>query len=198
MEKITYVSIDVETTGPIPGPYSLLSLGAAAFAESDGSLISTFSVNFETLHGAKTDPETMKWWSMKPIEWSRARERPEDPEMALHKFCRWLQQLPGNAICVAQPTTFDFMFLHWYLIFFLGKNPFGFVAVDMQSHIMGALNARQYKTPYQDLPESWTALPDGLFDGLIPHVAVDDAIMQGHCFMQMIRARRAKNGGEYA
>ena len=48
-----YVSTDVETDGPIPGPHSMLSLGSAAYTV-DKKLVSTFSVNLETLPGAAT------------------------------------------------------------------------------------------------------------------------------------------------
>lgn len=53
-----YVSTDVETDGPIPGPHSMLSFGSAAFT-ADGEMISTFSANLMTLTGAKGHPETM-------------------------------------------------------------------------------------------------------------------------------------------
>ena len=37
-----YVSTDVETDGPIPGPHSMLSFGSAAFL-ADKSLVTKFS-----------------------------------------------------------------------------------------------------------------------------------------------------------
>ena len=49
-----YVSTDVETDGPIPGPHSMLSLGSAAYT-ADKTLVSTFSANLETLPGAGTN-----------------------------------------------------------------------------------------------------------------------------------------------
>ena len=46
-----FVSTDVETDGPIPGPYSMLSIGAAAHT-ADKTLVSTFSASLELLEGA--------------------------------------------------------------------------------------------------------------------------------------------------
>ena len=43
-----YVSTDVETDGPIPGPNSMLSFGSAAFTASK-DLLGTFTANLETL-----------------------------------------------------------------------------------------------------------------------------------------------------
>ena len=51
-----YVSTDVETDGPIPGPHSMLSFGSAAYL-ADKTLVSTFAVNLETLPGASGDPQ---------------------------------------------------------------------------------------------------------------------------------------------
>ncbi len=53
-----YVSVDIEADGPIPGDYSMLSLGSAAY-DSDGNLISTFTVNVAPLEGAKQQADTM-------------------------------------------------------------------------------------------------------------------------------------------
>ncbi len=50
-----YVSTDVETDGPIPGPHSMLSIGSAAFL-ADKSLVGTFTANLETLPGATGHP----------------------------------------------------------------------------------------------------------------------------------------------
>lgn len=56
-----YVSTDVETDGPIPGPHSMLSLGSAAY-RADKTLIGSFEANLNTLPGAQGDPDTMAWW----------------------------------------------------------------------------------------------------------------------------------------
>ena len=60
-----YVSTDVETDGPIPGPNSMLSFGSAAY-RADKKLIATFSANLDTLPGAAGDPKTMAWWQQQP------------------------------------------------------------------------------------------------------------------------------------
>jgi hypothetical protein len=60
MIKEVYVSTDVETDGPIPGPHSILSIGSAAYLP-DKTLVSTFSANLELLPGASGDPRTMEW-----------------------------------------------------------------------------------------------------------------------------------------
>lgn len=60
-----FVSTDVETDGPIPGEYSMLSLGSAAFSER-GHLVDVFQANLRPLEGARQDPDTMRWWAGQP------------------------------------------------------------------------------------------------------------------------------------
>jgi hypothetical protein len=55
-----YVSTDVETDGPIPGPHSMLSVGSAAYT-ADKRLVATFEANLHTLPDARGAPETMAW-----------------------------------------------------------------------------------------------------------------------------------------
>jgi hypothetical protein len=69
MMREIYLSTDVETDGPIPGDYSMLSLGSAAYLP-DKTLLDTFEVNLEALPQAKSDPETMEWWSRQPEAWA--------------------------------------------------------------------------------------------------------------------------------
>ena len=49
----TYVVCDIEADGPIPGPHSMISLGAVAVNREDGEL-GEFEINFLPLENAKT------------------------------------------------------------------------------------------------------------------------------------------------
>ena len=84
-EKEIYISVDIETDGPIPGEYSMLSLGAAAFMPDDESnTVGTFEVNLPRLDGAGQDPDTMKWWDTQKEAWEHVAEfirRPSDDKM---------------------------------------------------------------------------------------------------------------------
>ena len=54
-----YVSVDIEADGPIPGDNSMLSIGSAAYDESE-SLLSTFSANILPLQAGQQNPITME------------------------------------------------------------------------------------------------------------------------------------------
>ena len=80
-----YISTDVETDGPIPGPHSMLSLGSAAYT-ADKILVSTFSANLETLPGARAHPKTAEWWAKQPEAWAASRKDLESPEQAMTRY----------------------------------------------------------------------------------------------------------------
>src|SRR5437762_8322291 len=80
-----YVSTDVESDGPIPGPHSLLSFASAAY-RADKTLLGTFSANLELLPGASGDPATMRWWGQHPEAWQAARADLEAPQDAMPRY----------------------------------------------------------------------------------------------------------------
>src|SRR5436309_2504944 len=116
-----YISTDVETDGPIPGPNSMLSFASAAY-RADKTLVGTFAANLETLPGASGDPKTLAWWAQNPDAWAAARADLQDPATALRRYVAWLKGLPGRPVFVAYPAGFDFLFVYWYLIRFAGES----------------------------------------------------------------------------
>src|SRR5437660_3761573 len=94
-----YVSTDVETDGPIPGPHSMLSFASAAYL-SDKKLVGTFTANLEILPGAKADPNTMNWWKQHPEAWAATRTDLQDPAEAMQKYVAWLKGLRGKPVFV--------------------------------------------------------------------------------------------------
>jgi len=178
-----YVSTDVETDGPIPGPHSMLSFGSAAY-RADKTLVSTFAANLETLPGAAGDPRTTAWWATQPAAWQACRENPQAPEIALQEYVAWVKGLPGKPVFVGYPVAFDFLFVYWYLIRFAGESPFSHSALDMKTYAMALLDRPYRESTKRNMPRDW-------FDKL-PHThrALDDAIEQGALFCNMLRARR--------
>ncbi len=184
-----YVSTDVETDGPIPGPHSMLSFGSAAFT-SDKRLVSTFEANLETLPGATGHPETMSWWQTQPEAWAAHRKNPRDPAEAMPAYVTWLKTLPGKPVFVGYPAGFDFLFVYWYLIRFAGESPFSFSALDIKSYAMAVLGIGYRETTKRNMPRHW-------FDEL-PHThkALDDAIGQGALFCNILAANAKGQGGQ--
>lgn len=180
-----YVSTDVEADGPIPGPYSMLSFGSAAYT-ADGTLIDTFAANLETLPDATSDPQTMDWWEQHLEAWAANRENLEAPHTAMSRYVAWLETLPGTPVFVGYPAAYDFMFVHWYLIRFVRRSPFGNRALDIRTLAMALLNTDYLAASKRDMPPRW-------FDEL-PHThrAIDDAIAQGALFCRMLAELRGR------
>ena len=180
-----YVSTDVETDGPIPGPHSLLSFASAAY-RPDKTLIGTFAANLETLPGASGHPETMAWWQTQPDAWAAARRDPQDPATAMQAYVAWLKRLPASPVFVAYPAGFDFLFVYWYLIRFTGESPFSFSALDIKTYAMAMLKTDYRDSVKRNMPKRW-------FDPLPHrHVALDDALEQGALFCNMLAENVAK------
>src|SRR4051812_28953164 len=112
-----YVSTDIETDGPIPGPHSMLSFGSAAYT-ANKELLGTFAANLHTLPGAAGHPETMSWWKTQPEAWTEHRRDLQEPVNAMKAYIDWVKSLPGKPVFVAYPAGFDFLFVYWYMIRF--------------------------------------------------------------------------------
>jgi hypothetical protein len=178
-----YVSTDVESDGPIPGPHSMLSFASAAYS-ADKVLLGTFSANLELLPGATGHPDTMAWWATQPEAWAACREHPQPAEQALPAYAAWLKALPGRTVFVAYPAGFDFLFVYWYLIRFAGESPFSHSALDIKTFAMAMLKSEYRTAVKRSMPRHW-------FDPHPhTHVALDDAIEQGALFCNMLAENR--------
>jgi hypothetical protein len=174
-----YVSTDVETDGPIPGPHSMLSFASAAY-RPDKTMVDTFTANLETLPGAAGDPDTMAWWKEHPEAWQASRREPQAPADVMPRYVAWLKRLPGKPVFVAYPAGFDFLFVYWYLIRFAGESPFSFSALDIKTYAMALLGTEYRQAVKRNMPRRW-------FDPLPhSHVALDDAVEQGALFCNML------------
>ncbi len=189
-----YVSADIEANGPIPGPYSLWSLGCVAYND-DGLVIGTFSANLlDLLEDGGGDPETMAWWQGRPEAFAKARENARYPEEVMREFVAWIEALPGverdkrgevgNVVVVAYPTGYDVLFVQWYLVYVTKWRPCGLAALDIQTYAAAMLRCDFTKAKKKNYPPGW--LPKV---GELSHVAVEDAAEQGQMFLNM----RAEN-----
>ena len=178
-----YLSTDVETDGPIPGPHSMLSFASAAF-QSDKTLLGTFSANLHPLPGAAGHPETLAWWRENHAAYAATRIDPEEPSQAMRRYVEWVKTLPGRPVFVAYPAGFDFLFVYWYLIRFAGESPFSHSALDIKTYAMALLKTEYRETVRKTMPKRWfDALPH-------THVALDDALEQGALFCNMLAENR--------
>ncbi len=188
MKPEIYVSTDIESDGPIPGPHSMLSFGSAAFL-ADKTLVDTFSANLDLLPGAEGHPRTMRWWATQPDAWKACRAGTRPPEEVMPEYVRWLRGLGGKPVFVAYPAGFDFTFVYWYLMRFAGMSPFSYSALDVKTYAMALLAKPYRQSTKRNMPRRW------FDDAPHTHVALDDAIEQGKLFCNMLADRVAATSG---
>jgi DNA polymerase III alpha subunit (gram-positive type) len=127
---MSYISIDVEADGPIPGDYSMISFGAVVV---EPSLTKTFY--------AQLQPISDKWIP-EAIEISKfTREQTltfEDPQVVMSRFATWIEHSSaGRALFIADNNGFDWQFINWYFHHFYGQNPFGHTSNNLGSLYKG-------------------------------------------------------------
>lgn len=187
-----YISLDIESDGPIPGRNSMLSLGAAAYT-AEGVLRGTFSVNLEELPEASPDERTMReFWDKNPEAWVAARTDPVDPHRGMQLFTEWVEIMKGSnaryAVAVAYPAGFDWTFVYWYLTAFVGSSPFSFACLDIKTLAMAVMNKHGYRScSKRNMPKRWFSKTQSH-----THVAVDDAKEQGEMFCNILKELRSK------
>ena len=183
-----YVSVDIEADGPIPGPHSMLSIGAAAFRPGERRPLATFEINLAPLPGSSPDPDTLAWWAKQdPSVWLHSTQNPVEPGIAMHQFRDWVRGLGGTPVLVVYPT-WDAMWTTWYFTRFCGphSDPFGIGGLDLKSMSFGMFPEFER---FKDVTKR--ALSAELFEGCPPHThkALDDAIGQGVWFVNLLARR---------
>ncbi len=170
-----YICVDVETAGPIPGDYSLLSIGACTIFEPK----STFYIELKPINEAITT-ESAK---VHQLSMPRLMHEGIAPKEALKRFEGWLKPptAPGvQPVFVAFNAAFDWMFINYYFIHYLGHNPFGHTALDIKALYMG-----QAGVPWSQT--SWRYIsPQFAEDPHLTHHALQDALDQAELFKKIL------------
>jgi DNA polymerase III epsilon subunit-like protein len=128
-----YIAVDVEADGPIPGPYSMISLGMAVTGRAD----LTFYTELRPI-SEEFVPQAL---AVSGLDRDRLLREAPTAEEAMQSAARWVNGLRriGRPVFLAAPAVWDGMFVHWYFVRFTGKSPFGSTGsgVDLRSYWMG-------------------------------------------------------------
>lgn len=134
-----HISIDIEADGPIPGPYSMLSLGMAVAGRFDGQRFEAADPERETFY-TELKPISDRWdpsaVNVAGLDRDALRRDAPQPHAAMAAAAKWVRGVSGGEtpVGVCWPLAFDWMFLHWYFISFCGESPFGFSScLDMKT-----------------------------------------------------------------
>ncbi len=179
MSDELYVSVDVETSGPVPGIYSLLSIGACVVSEPAQSIYLELQPD-----GLQHDPEAV---AVTGLDLTRLETEGLAPQTAMLKLEQWLNQVCSTdqkVVFVGLNAPFDWSFINYYFHKYSGTNPFGFSALDMKAYYMGVTGCRWRETKSSQMTARFTpkSAPN--------HNALDDARFQGELFALMLAEAR--------
>lgn len=186
LDEEIYFSADIETDGPYPGRYSMLSFGLAAVATTDGQALQRLNPRS---HAA--------YWELKPM----STEFDEDalrvngldrdrllvtglqPVDAMEQAAAWVREVARGRkpVLVAYPVAFDWLFLHWYFMSLCGDSPFGHGScIDIRSLYVGFAGSTYRASSKERMPDELRPA------AAHTHHALDDAIEQGQLFVNIL------------
>jgi ribonuclease T len=177
-----YISVDVETAGPYPARYAMLSIGACRVDDPEHGYyveLQPASMEFQ--------PDALKVCGLDP---DRLADYGAEPAEAMRNFAAWVEAQVGAqagddkaAVFVAFNAAFDWMFVNDYFHRFLGRNPFGHSALDIKAYHMALAGVTWGQTSLETVAEYY-----GL-SCVLTHHALEDAQVQAVLFQRMLAQR---------
>lgn len=183
-----YFSADVETDGPIPGPFSMLSFAIVFAGTFDGQrFVRPLGYDQKFYRELKPISNEFQREALKVNGLDRDRLCIEGaaPEKAMTEAYEWVRRISGTAkpVLVAYPLSFDWTWLYWYFIRFSKfGSPFDYSrCFDIKTAL--AVKAR---IPIADASRSKID-PSLKSDRVHTHHAIDDAIEQAEIFANVFQ-----------
>lgn len=106
-----------------------------------------------------------------------------DPALALTRFESWLNEQVGPSripVFVAFNAPFDWMFVNYYFIHYIGHNPFGHAALDIKALYMGLARVPWSQTSWRFIDPGFTQ------QKILTHHALQDALDQAALFKKLL------------
>jgi hypothetical protein len=127
---MSFVMVDTEADGPIPGDYSMVSFGAVIV---EPGLARSFYGRLKPISEAWL-PDALKVSG-------HTREETlafDEPKIVMSQFADWLKQnVKRRPQFISDNNGFDWQFVNWYFHHFLGDNPFGHSSSNLGSLYKG-------------------------------------------------------------
>lgn len=180
-----YICVDVETAGPIPARYAMLSIGAC--------LVMDISVNYydELKPDRKAcDPGALAISGLNPQSLAKTGT---SPGTAMKRFEKWVRSVTPEGtrpVFVALNAPFDWSFVNDYFLRYLGRNPFGHSALDIKAYYMGQMGVPWSETSMKHLSSHF------LEEIRLTHNALRDAMDQAEIFRKVLEQNPKFNQAE--
>jgi len=187
--EIVYFSVDVEASGPVPGLYNLVSIGAVAVTRTGGAYRPSddrFYVELKPIGGG-FEKEAM---AVHGIPRKHLEERGTEASQAMRGLVDFVEARSGpgkgRAVFVGHNAAFDWSYLSYYFTLFKILNPFGYKALDIKSLAMGRLRIGWFDTSKENLETLLPSIPRQ--DLKQAHRADYDALYQAHSLCALLEA----------
>lgn len=118
---MSFIVVDVESDGPVPHLYSMVSFGAVVVEEG---LSKTFYAETKPVSD-KWVPEALAVSGVSRVE----HEKFDEPLDVMLDFDDWVKaNSKGRPVFVSDNPAFDWQWINYYFHRYLGRNPFGYSA----------------------------------------------------------------------
>lgn len=133
-----FVVVDVESDGNLLGVNSMVCFGAVVV---DEKLDKTFYGQVRP-ESSQYNPEALAISGFTREE----HENFEHPKTTMLKFEQWLKDVAGNKpILISDNNGYDASWINWYMLTYVGKNPFGWSSRRIGDLFCGWKNDMYYK-----------------------------------------------------
>jgi ribonuclease T len=176
MEEEIYISVDIETAGPIPGRNALLSIGACLVEDPSISFYIELKPDKEE---TSADALAIHALSLENLEITGT-----EPAEAMKHFEKWIKMVSAKdkrPVFVALNAPFDWMFVNDYFHRYLGYNPFGHSALDIKAYFMGQTGVSWEQTSFKHMSQHF------LVEHHHTHNALSDAQDQAEIFRKILK-----------
>ena len=177
----TFVSVDVETSGPFPERYSLLSIGACLVQDpGEGFYIELKPAKTHVLESALR---------VSQLSIERLSKEGVAPALAMQQLHDWIRRVAPagqRPLMVAFNAPFYWGFMNHYFLEYLGENPFGHSAIDIKAFYMGLTGC-----PWEETSMLYLS-PRFLKCQQLPHDALADARLQADLFRKLLAQSRGE------
>ncbi len=171
----TFISVDIETSGPYPERYSLLAIGACLVQEPDrGFYIELKPAKSQVLESALR---------VSQLSVERLAKEGVAPALAMQQLAEWVHKVAPagqRPIMVAYNAPRDWAFINHYFLEYMGDNPFGQSAIDIKAFYMGLIGC-----PWEETSLLYLS-PRFLKGQQLPHDALADARLQADLFRKLL------------
>lgn len=170
-----FISVDVETAGPTPGEYAMVSIGACLVESPERGFYVELKPDRETIIESAL--------AVSGLDFDDLREHGTEAGAAMREFAAWVRDVvppqTHRAVFVGFNAVFDWMFVNEYFVRYGIENPFGHGGLDIKSYYVGMMGSTWEQTSMRHLS------PKYLAGRPLSHNALGDARDQAELFRRI-------------